>query len=65
MPEVTLRYVGGMRVMLTFPSHSKANSFLQNEMELWSTWFTDLGLWEGKKFSYERVVKIQDLKVGA
>ncbi|KAJ0456048.1 hypothetical protein HanIR_Chr15g0757951 [Helianthus annuus] len=60
---LTVRYVGGMRVLLTFPSCRNAKKILQNEKELWMTWFHTLDVWEGQSFKFERVVWLKIMGV--
>ncbi|KAF5776481.1 putative RNA recognition motif domain, nucleotide-binding alpha-beta plait domain superfamily [Helianthus annuus] len=50
-----LRYLGGLKVLVTFSNQEVANDFLRNRGEEWATWFSRLYVWDGTPPLFERV----------
>ncbi|KAL8208272.1 hypothetical protein R6Q57_007684 [Mikania cordata] len=56
---VTIRYVGGLRIFISFPGSVLAKQFLKERKEDWTNWFSNLELWNGQDFEFERVVVLK------
>ncbi|KAL4564732.1 hypothetical protein LXL04_028802 [Taraxacum kok-saghyz] len=61
--EITIKYIGGLRVLVIFESEVAAKGFLAAGKPTWSNWFASLELWSGQKITYQRVawVKIEGI----
>ncbi|KAI3732834.1 hypothetical protein L1987_64043 [Smallanthus sonchifolius] len=55
LENTTVSYVGGMKVLLTFLSPADAKNFLYNMRDTWLEWFSNLCLWTGQSFGFERI----------
>ncbi|PWA63208.1 nucleotide-binding alpha-beta plait domain-containing protein [Artemisia annua] len=53
--DVTIRYISGMKVLLTFISNGLADEFLSKE-NIWGGWFSDMCRWNGQQLTFERIV---------
>ncbi|PWA66630.1 nucleotide-binding alpha-beta plait domain-containing protein [Artemisia annua] len=53
--DVTLRYISGMKVLLTFISNGLADEFLSKE-NIWGGWFSEMCRWNGQQITLERIV---------
>ncbi|KAJ0550610.1 putative RNA recognition motif domain, nucleotide-binding alpha-beta plait domain superfamily [Helianthus annuus] len=60
---LVLRYLGGLKVLITFGSAREAVDFLRLRCEEWEQWFSRLYLWEGLPPVFERVAWIKVLGV--
>ncbi|KAD3641634.1 hypothetical protein E3N88_30858 [Mikania micrantha] len=58
----TIRYLGGLAVLVQFPNIDGARSYLSNK-DLWSEWFSTLDVWEGKMVPFERIAWVRILGV--
>ncbi|KAK9076549.1 hypothetical protein SSX86_004883 [Deinandra increscens subsp. villosa] len=56
--SITIRYLGGKSMLLTFYTRSAAEEFL-NEKDVWKDYFEDLEIWKGQDIQYERVAWIR------
>lgn len=56
-----LRYIGGLRVLITLESEAKANLLLHEGKNVWEEVFSSLSIWEGQALNFQRVawIKIQ------
>ncbi|KAI7752779.1 hypothetical protein M8C21_018310, partial [Ambrosia artemisiifolia] len=59
MDTVSLRYVGGLRVLITFPTVELAQQFLIGREEDWKVWFSSLVTWDGQDIEFLRVAWIK------
>lgn len=59
---LSIRYLGGFYVMLTFSDPTDSDEFLKAQ-ETWSKWFSSLARWVGQSISYERIAWIRILGV--
>ncbi|KAI3808928.1 hypothetical protein L1987_24891 [Smallanthus sonchifolius] len=57
--QVALRYVGGLRFLLTFPTHQEALDFLKEKESVWKSWCTSLVIWRGQNYVFERIAWIR------
>ncbi|KAJ0610889.1 putative RNA recognition motif domain, nucleotide-binding alpha-beta plait domain superfamily [Helianthus annuus] len=55
----TVRYLGGFKILLTFPTKDFANAFLREETEFWAKMFHRLYFWEGGTVVFERLAWIK------
>ncbi|KAL4574766.1 hypothetical protein LXL04_021604 [Taraxacum kok-saghyz] len=64
--ECSIRYMGGLVVLLQFNSKAIAECFLNNQKENWSAWFVWLKKWEEQFCVKERVIwlKIVGIPIG-
>ncbi|KAK1409577.1 hypothetical protein QVD17_36104 [Tagetes erecta] len=53
--ECTLRYMGGLNVLLSFPDEEKALEYLGRTVKGWQAIFTSLTIWNGLPVEFERV----------
>ncbi|PWA41368.1 RNA-directed DNA polymerase, eukaryota [Artemisia annua] len=53
--DVTVKYIAGMKVLLTFFTNGLADEFLSKE-DLWGGWFSEMLRWNGQQIAFERVV---------
>ncbi|KAI3773616.1 hypothetical protein L1987_48146 [Smallanthus sonchifolius] len=53
-----VRYVGGLKVMMTFEDLVLADEFRRSQFDLWSRWFSRLYAWEGDPGEFERLAWI-------
>ncbi|KAJ0752281.1 putative RNA recognition motif domain, nucleotide-binding alpha-beta plait domain superfamily [Helianthus annuus] len=60
-----LRYLGGLKVLVTFSNVEEADDFLRNRGEEWATWFSRLYVWDGSPPLFERVAWIKVIGVPA
>ncbi|KAJ0868316.1 putative RNA recognition motif domain, nucleotide-binding alpha-beta plait domain superfamily [Helianthus annuus] len=58
-----LRYLGGLKVLLTFKDQAEANEFLRDQAETWSEWFSRVYVWEGIPPVFERIAWIRVIGV--
>ncbi|KAL8261805.1 hypothetical protein R6Q59_025854 [Mikania micrantha] len=58
--DTTIRYLGGLDVLVQFQNKEEAMSYLSKDV-LWSEWFANLYVWEGRTVPFERIawVRIQ------
>ncbi|KAJ0621597.1 putative RNA recognition motif domain, nucleotide-binding alpha-beta plait domain superfamily [Helianthus annuus] len=61
--DAEVRYVGGLKVMFTFPSSDVASFFLENEKEKWSVWFSNLEVWDGSFNHTQRIAWVRVIGV--
>lgn len=54
VPDVQVRYLGGVSMMMTFDNSELANEFLLNRLEDWKKIFTYLVVWDGTYNQEER-----------
>ncbi|KAM0034855.1 putative RNA recognition motif domain, nucleotide-binding alpha-beta plait domain superfamily [Helianthus debilis subsp. tardiflorus] len=57
--DVCIRYVGGMRVLLTFSGWAEKNQFLQGEQHVWSDWFSGVEEFVGQTWQFERIAWVK------
>ncbi|KAI3784239.1 hypothetical protein L1987_43334 [Smallanthus sonchifolius] len=50
-----LRYMGGLHVLLTFRNYPEANDLVRDKQK-WSKVFTNLDIWTGQDYDYERIL---------
>ncbi|KAI3741853.1 hypothetical protein L1987_59531 [Smallanthus sonchifolius] len=64
MLGANVRYVGGLKVMMTFEDPVMADEFRRSQFDLWSRWFSRLYAWEGDPGEFERLawIVVKDLK---
>ncbi|KAM0025680.1 putative RNA recognition motif domain, nucleotide-binding alpha-beta plait domain superfamily [Helianthus debilis subsp. tardiflorus] len=55
----TTKYLGGLRLLLTFEKQSDAMNFLDNQRDNWEKWFKDLFFWDGRHLPFQRLAKLQ------
>ncbi|KAK1414802.1 hypothetical protein QVD17_30561 [Tagetes erecta] len=48
------RYLGGLFLLLSFPSHDEADAFLKAR-KTWKIWFSNMEQWQGQSIPYERI----------
>ncbi|KAJ0935557.1 putative RNA recognition motif domain, nucleotide-binding alpha-beta plait domain superfamily [Helianthus annuus] len=60
---LNLKYLGGLKVLLSFDSPEEAEDFRYNKVNDWEKWFTRLYLWEGFPPLFERIAWIKVLGV--
>ncbi|KAI3716610.1 hypothetical protein L1987_67600 [Smallanthus sonchifolius] len=58
MLGANVRYVGGLKVMMTFEDPVMADEFRRSQFDLWSRWFSRLYAWEGDPGEFERLAWI-------
>ncbi|KAJ0451911.1 hypothetical protein HanRHA438_Chr15g0715361 [Helianthus annuus] len=58
-----LRYLEGLKVLITFSNKEEANNFLRTRGEEWASWFSRLYVWEGIPPLFERVAWIKVIGV--
>ncbi|KAI3775614.1 hypothetical protein L1987_50195 [Smallanthus sonchifolius] len=58
MMGATVRFVGGLKIMLTFGDSLMADEFRRSQFDLWSQWFSRSYAWEGELGEYERLAWI-------
>ncbi|XP_021996086.1 uncharacterized protein LOC110893282 [Helianthus annuus] len=51
---VSIQYLGGLSVLLSFENGDLSNIFLQDKVT-WSRWFSSVSPWRGQPLSYERL----------
>ncbi|MFS7906218.1 hypothetical protein Hanom_Chr01g00056711 [Helianthus anomalus] len=59
LEDVSLKYVGGLKVLLTFPSSKAASGFLDSNRDRWSVWFSNLEIWDGNFNKEDRIAWIR------
>lgn len=59
LPLASVRYLGGLRILLSFSKKVQAEELLLNRSEDWKVWFTSLGWWEDKILGFERIAWIR------
>ncbi|KAK1430438.1 hypothetical protein QVD17_13157 [Tagetes erecta] len=52
--NLQIRYLGGLFILLSFPSQLEANGFLLDK-QIWDGWFTKVEAWHGQSIPFERV----------
>ncbi|KAL8205874.1 hypothetical protein R6Q57_009425 [Mikania cordata] len=59
------RYIGGLKVLLTFNSTTETKAFVKEKKDLWSSRFRYVEIWDGQCVEYDRVawVKIHGVPV--
>ncbi|KAD3338454.1 hypothetical protein E3N88_33975 [Mikania micrantha] len=55
----TIRFLSGLRVLITFPSPSFAKKFLVEKKEELSNCFSMIDLWTGQEYEFERIASIK------
>ncbi|KAJ0435378.1 putative RNA recognition motif domain, nucleotide-binding alpha-beta plait domain superfamily [Helianthus annuus] len=60
-----LRYLGGLKVLVTKSIIEEADEFLRNQSEVWASWFSRLYVWDGTPPLFERVAWIKVFGVPA
>ncbi|KAF5778561.1 putative RNA recognition motif domain, nucleotide-binding alpha-beta plait domain superfamily [Helianthus annuus] len=58
-----LRYLGGLKVLISFSSVQEADEYLRLRVEEWEQWFSRLYMWEGIPPLFEKVAWIKVLGV--
>ncbi|MFS7975110.1 putative RNA-directed DNA polymerase [Helianthus anomalus] len=59
LEEVTVKYVGGLRVLFIFPNSDEAKEFLERSKDKWSAWFSKMEVWDGNFNSCQRIAWIR------
>ncbi|KAF5821201.1 putative RNA recognition motif domain, nucleotide-binding alpha-beta plait domain superfamily [Helianthus annuus] len=54
-PGVSLKYLGGLRVLLVFQNPEEAMLFLAEKEEVWSKWLASLSSWKGQLLDFQRL----------
>lgn len=54
-PEIDLIYMGGLTVLLIFPSHEVAEHFINKETSTWKVWFEKTSWWDGSPHNINRL----------
>lgn len=57
-PNIQLRYLGGMKMLLDFESVHEKNDFLSNGEAIWRPWFKSLTNWSMECNYNERIASI-------
>lgn len=52
--DISIKFLGGLRVLVIFKNETDANNFLANGKPIWSNWFTYLDIWNGQDIEYQR-----------
>ncbi|KAI3799227.1 hypothetical protein L1987_34517 [Smallanthus sonchifolius] len=58
LPTMEVRYLGGLKLLLSFPSAKKAKALLDKDANGCYKIFDHIELWEGQPFGYDRVAWI-------
>lgn len=53
--RMEIRYLGGMKVLITFSAREVAKTFIDEKKQLWEVCFSEAILWEGEWLDYERI----------
>ncbi|MFS7939326.1 putative RNA recognition motif domain, nucleotide-binding alpha-beta plait domain superfamily [Helianthus anomalus] len=53
-----IRYLGGLKVLITFNEAKDMESFMKYKEELMKEWFQKVEIWRGQLYSYQRVAWI-------
>lgn len=61
--RVSLCYVGGLNVFLTFQSSQQVREFLSSKADLWKQWFSSLEIWNGQDVKFERIAWLKIMGV--
>ncbi|KAJ0568807.1 putative RNA recognition motif domain, nucleotide-binding alpha-beta plait domain superfamily [Helianthus annuus] len=56
--NVSLSYVGGMTVMVTFKDRGTATKFLEEGRQFWSSFFSKAKIWNGEDMDFGRIAKL-------
>ncbi|KAJ0548186.1 putative RNA recognition motif domain, nucleotide-binding alpha-beta plait domain superfamily [Helianthus annuus] len=54
-----VRYLGGLKVLITFGDAEEADDFLRNHTDSWSVWFSRLYVWDGQPPVFDRVAWVK------
>ncbi|KAJ0667352.1 putative nucleotide-binding alpha-beta plait domain superfamily, RNA-binding domain superfamily [Helianthus annuus] len=58
-----LRYLGGLKVLVSFSNIEEADDFLRNKSEIWAIWLSRLYVWDGIPPLFKRVAWIKVIGV--
>ncbi|KAK1412030.1 hypothetical protein QVD17_32970 [Tagetes erecta] len=58
LKECVVRYLGGLTIILTFPSKRDALDYLENKGREWGAFFSSLAAWDGMQYPEERLAWI-------
>ncbi|KAD7480202.1 hypothetical protein E3N88_03338 [Mikania micrantha] len=60
-----VRYIGGLRILISFSASAIAKRFLVDKKSEWFSWFSSLVLWEGQDYVFDRIaiLKVYGLPV--
>ncbi|KAL4557346.1 hypothetical protein LXL04_035521 [Taraxacum kok-saghyz] len=61
--ECTIRYLGGLAILLQFNNEAMTNCFLTNQKVNWAVWFDWLKAWDGSFIQEKRVVWLKIMGV--
>ncbi|KAI3717424.1 hypothetical protein L1987_69027 [Smallanthus sonchifolius] len=62
--DMTIRYLGGLQVLITFKKETHAKEFANNKNS-WSKWFSEVQVWTGQSLISERIVWLKIFGVPA
>ncbi|KAL4570415.1 hypothetical protein LXL04_026067 [Taraxacum kok-saghyz] len=57
-PDIDMRYLGGLKMILRFASRSEKTRFLEEADHIWKRWFNELYPWSMKENFNERIASI-------
>ncbi|MDV2887823.1 DUF4283 domain-containing protein, partial [Alkalihalophilus pseudofirmus] len=57
-PDIGVRFLGGLFVLLEFNDEAGANDFILNSKDIWENWFTSLVKWQKDFTVKERLASI-------
>ncbi|KAI3683159.1 hypothetical protein L1987_83659 [Smallanthus sonchifolius] len=58
LKDVKIRYLGGLHVLITFKNYTEAIALVEGRYN-WAHVFSNLEVWMGQEYSYERIVWIK------
>ncbi|KAI3802918.1 hypothetical protein L1987_31065 [Smallanthus sonchifolius] len=64
LKDMQLRYLGGLYVLITFKKYSEATEMVEGKNK-WSDVFSQLEVWTGQEYSYEKIVWLKIFGVPA
>ncbi|KAI3745347.1 hypothetical protein L1987_58458 [Smallanthus sonchifolius] len=59
MRGAEVRYIGGLKLLLTFENLELADEFRRMKFDVWSQWFSRVYVWEGDPGVFERLAWIE------
>ncbi|KAM0039543.1 hypothetical protein Hdeb2414_s0012g00383251 [Helianthus debilis subsp. tardiflorus] len=57
--KFSLKYLGGLKVLILFNREEEAGCFLRSNFDWWSSWFSRLFVWDGALYEVERVAWVR------